>query len=91
MAKALFGLSRRALLSAAAVTAVAGGAAFSMRGGEMRRSTSDNKTLNRGNGAEPDTLDPQKTQTSYENNIVGDMFMGLMTEDAAARPASPRI
>ncbi|HSM96905.1 MAG TPA: peptide ABC transporter substrate-binding protein [Rhizomicrobium sp.] len=86
MAQTQSGFSRRALLGGGAVVAVVGGAAFSLRGGPMRRTTYDAKTFNRGNGAEPDTLDPQKTQTSYENNIVGDMFMGLMTEDAAARP-----
>ncbi|MDE2183358.1 MAG: peptide ABC transporter substrate-binding protein [Alphaproteobacteria bacterium] len=42
--------------------------------------------LNRGNGAEPDTLDPNKIQGNWENNIVCDMFLGLMTEDAAAMP-----
>ncbi len=47
-------------------------------------STADAKTLNRGNGAEPDTLDPHKAQGQWENNIIGDMFIGLMTEDSAA-------
>ena len=42
------------------------------------------KTFNRGNAAEPDTLDPHLASMSYENNIIGDMFLGLMTEDAAA-------
>ncbi|HEY2034937.1 MAG TPA: peptide ABC transporter substrate-binding protein [Rhizomicrobium sp.] len=86
MAQTRTGFSRRALLGGGAIVAVVGGAAFSLRGGPMRRTTYDAKTFNRGNGAEPDTLDPQKTQTSYENNIVGDMFMGLMTEDVAAQP-----
>jgi oligopeptide transport system substrate-binding protein len=38
--------------------------------------------LKRGNGAEPDTLDPQKATGQWENNIIGDVMMGLMTEDA---------
>jgi oligopeptide transport system substrate-binding protein len=38
--------------------------------------------LERGNGAEPDTLDPQKATGSWENNIIGDMIIGLTTEDA---------
>ena len=42
----------------------------------------DPVVLNRGNGAEPDTLDPQKATGQWENNIIGDMMMGLMTEDA---------
>src|ERR1700685_3497170 len=69
-------------------TAVFGGiAAFAFRGRSARGftlSTADNKTLNRGNGAEPDTLDPHKAQGQWEYNIIGDMFVGLMTEDSAA-------
>ncbi len=42
--------------------------------------------LHRGNGAEPDSLDPHKATGSWENNIVGDMLIGLMTDDAMARP-----
>ena len=86
MAQIRLGLSRRALMGAGATIAVVGGAAFSLGGGAMRHTTFDDKTFNRGNAAEPDTLDPQKIQTSWENNIVGDMFMGLMTEDVAGNP-----
>ena len=43
-------------------------------------------TLNRGNGGEPRSLDPQQIGGSAEANIVGDLMMGLTTEDAAARP-----
>ena len=39
--------------------------------------------LKRGNGAEPDTLDPQKMAGVWENNIISDMNEGLMTVDAA--------
>lgn len=42
--------------------------------------------LNRGNGGEPKSLDPQHIDGSWEANIVGDMLMGLTTEDAAGRP-----
>jgi len=42
--------------------------------------------LNRGNGAEPDSLDPAFAGTSMETNILGDMMVGLTTLDAAARP-----
>ena len=49
-------------------------------------STADARTLNRGNGAEPDTIDPHKASGNWENNIIGDMFIGLMTDapDAGA-------
>ena len=42
--------------------------------------------LNRGNGAEPESLDPAHAGTSMETNILGDMMVGLTTLDAAARP-----
>jgi oligopeptide transport system substrate-binding protein len=78
--------SRRAAL-AGGVAVAAGVGVFAFRGRSARGftlSSADGKTLNRGNGAEPDTLDPHKAQGQWENNIIGDMFVGLMTEDAAA-------
>lgn len=78
-------VTRRAALAAGAI-AVAGVGAFAFKrrpGRGFTLSSADAKTLNRGNGAEPDTLDPHKAQGNWENNIVGDMFMGLMTEDEA--------
>ena len=42
--------------------------------------------LNRGNGAEPDSLDPAFAGTVMETNILGDLMVGLTTLDAAARP-----
>ncbi len=42
--------------------------------------------LNRGNSAEPDTLDPAQAGTIMEANILGDLMVGLTTLDAAARP-----
>lgn len=35
---------------------------------------------------EPKSLDPHSVSGSWENIVVGDMFMGLTTEDAAAKP-----
>jgi oligopeptide transport system substrate-binding protein len=43
-------------------------------------------TLNRGNGAEPDTLDPHKYNLSVELNILNDLFEGLVTANAAGEP-----
>jgi oligopeptide transport system substrate-binding protein len=40
--------------------------------------------FNRGNSADPESLDPHKTSTVYEANILRDLFMGLTTEDAKA-------
>lgn len=79
-------LTRRAALAAGTV-ALAGAGALAFKGNSPRGftpSTADNKTLHRGNGSEPDTLDPHKAQGQWEYNIIGDMFIGLFTEDAAA-------
>lgn len=85
MAKA--SVTRRTLMGAATIAALAGGTAFALRGqGASRHVISDSKTLNRGNSAEPDSLDPHKAQGIYEASIIGDMFVGLMTEDAASDP-----
>jgi oligopeptide transport system substrate-binding protein len=78
--------TRRAALTGGAVV-LAGVGTYAFRGRSARGftlSTADAKTLSRGNGAEPDSLDPHKAQGQWENNIIGDMFVGLMTEDSAA-------
>ncbi len=43
-------------------------------------------TLHRGNAAEPLSLDPHQANGTWENNIIGDMFVGLFTENAAGEP-----
>ena len=82
------GVSRRTVLGGGSMALVAGGSALALHSTPrmQRLATADAFTLNRGNGAEPNTLDPHLSVTSWENNIIGDLFMGLMTEDAAARP-----
>ena len=42
--------------------------------------------LNRGNGGEPKSLDPHFIDGQWESNIVGDLLIGLVTEDAAGQP-----
>lgn len=66
-------MTLRGLLIGAVTAAVLGGAALAA-------------TLNRGNAQEPDTLDPHRATAQWEGNIIGDMLMGLMTEDAAGDP-----
>ena len=44
------------------------------------------KVLNRGNGAEPKGLDPHNASGDPENQILGDMFVGLYTEDVNGKP-----
>lgn len=41
--------------------------------------------LHRGNGAEPDSLDPHFAGTTAESAIIGDLLEGLTTFDAGAR------
>lgn len=47
---------------------------------------SDTVVLHRGNNAEPLSLDPHKASGTWENNIIGDMFIGLFTENVAGEP-----
>lgn len=69
-------------LMAASVLGVAacGGGGDSGEGGTVIRE------LHRGNSAEPLSLDPHKASGTWENNIIGDMFLGLFTESAAGEP-----
>jgi len=77
--------TRRALMGASAGLVAVGGAALALRGsGFGPRPHMDARTLIRGNNAEPDTLDPALYSASYEDAIIGEMFVGLMTENAAA-------
>lgn len=40
--------------------------------------------LNRGSAADPESLDPHKTSTTYEADITRDLFTGLMSQDHEA-------
>jgi oligopeptide transport system substrate-binding protein len=40
--------------------------------------------FNRGNSADPESLDPHKTSTVYEANILRDLFTGLTAQNAKA-------
>ncbi len=40
--------------------------------------------LNRGSAADPESLDPHKTATTYEADILRDLFTGLMSQDKDA-------
>jgi oligopeptide transport system substrate-binding protein len=42
--------------------------------------------MRRGIGADPKSLDPQLVEGTWANDIIGDMFIGLFTEDAASKP-----
>jgi len=43
-------------------------------------------TINIHNGGDPSSLDPHKLSGDWENRIAGDIFEGLVTDDAGAQP-----
>src|SRR3954454_2892425 len=47
-------------------------------------SASAEQIYNRGNSADPESLDPHKTSTVYEAHILRDLFEGLVMQDAKA-------
>ncbi len=51
---------------------------FVLLGGQA---VADNQVLNRGNGAEPDSLNPHLAQGLNSHNILNDVFEGLFTYD----------
>ena len=64
--------ARLAALSCAALVTWGLGSAPALAAGELRIA----------NAGEPDTLDPHHVEGTWENRIIGDMFMGLTTEAA---------
>ena len=64
--------SIRSLFLAAALTTVSYAAALA------------EVTYNRGNSADPESLDPHKTSTVYEAHVLRDLFTGLTAQDAKA-------
>ncbi|MDZ4691656.1 ABC transporter substrate-binding protein [Terricaulis sp.] len=77
--------SRRSLLTGAGgvgVAATLGGCANArIIGFDKAR-----KSLDIANSSEPLSLDPHKATGSWENNIIGNMFIGLTTENEEAEP-----
>lgn len=76
-----FWTSRRGLLAGAGGAAAALGGCASARviGFDKER-----RSLDIANGGEPLSLDPHLATGTWENNIVGNMFIGLTTENAKA-------
>src|SRR5215216_7232455 len=65
--------SLRSLLLATALVTISYSAAFA----EM--------IYNRGNSADPESLDPHKTSTVYEAHVLRDLFEGLVMQDSKAQ------
>jgi oligopeptide transport system substrate-binding protein len=65
--------------------AMAAAALFLAACGETPRSSAST-SFRRGIGANPDSIDPQQAEGTWANDVIGDMFIGLFTEDAASKP-----
>ena len=79
--------NRRIALAGGAALAATGGY-FALRGpsgNRAHRKVTDARTLLRGNAAEPETLDPTQSSGTQENEIMGDLMIGLMTHDAVCK------
>lgn len=77
-------LTRRTLMTASAGAAMTLGLAAC--GGGDADNADRARTLHIGNGAEPLSLDPHQASGTWENRIIGDMLIGLTTEDPQANP-----
>lgn len=53
---------------------------------EAQNASKSPVVLRRGNGSEPSTLDPHLAGAHWEFNILGDLFLGLTTEDVNGKP-----
>ena len=77
-------MNRRLAIAAGAGLAIAGG--FALKGKGASHARPQPGTFYFGNAAEPFTLDPTLSDSTWENYIIGDLMMGLATEDSMARP-----
>lgn len=80
-----FWTNRRALLAGVS----GAGAAASLgacANGRIIGFDKERKTLDISNQGEPLSLDPHKASGTWENNIIGNMFIGLTTEDERSEP-----
>lgn len=77
-------------LLVAGLWACGGGEPSATDAADATRRTDDLVTLRRGNGPEPDTLDPQRARTDAAFNILRDAFEGLTAvgPDGDAAPAA---
>ena len=77
--RAAAGRVRRAAFAALALLAIGGcgGGERQEQGSEAVTARVDSSVLRRGNGPEPDSLDPQRARTDAAMNILRDLFEGL--------------
>ncbi|MCU0730601.1 MAG: ABC transporter substrate-binding protein, partial [Hyphomonas sp.] len=77
--------TRRSVLTAS-VMALAALALAACGGGGAKEQPGDVPTLRRGISAKVDTLDPHKSSAQWENIVIGDMLIGLTTDDVDGKP-----
>lgn len=73
--------SRRGVLAGIGAAGATAGCSGAVIGLDVAR-----RILDIGNVAEPLSLDPHKASGQWENRIIGEMFIGLTTEDAEGQP-----
>jgi oligopeptide transport system substrate-binding protein len=73
-------LTRRGLMAACALFS-----AFTLAACGGGQPQAEN-VLRRGIAVNPNTIDPHKAQGRWENDVIGDLFVGLYTEDVDAKP-----
>jgi oligopeptide transport system substrate-binding protein len=78
-------ITRRSLTAATAAIALSLGL-VSCGGGSGGSNADKTRTLHIGNTAEPLSLDPHQASGTWENRIIGDMLIGLTTDDPQGRP-----
>lgn len=78
-------VNRRLALLGGGTAVLAGGFLIGGRGPAAHAHPAPG-TFYLGNAAEPYTLDPTLEDSTWENFIIGDLMMGLTTEDSMARP-----
>jgi oligopeptide transport system substrate-binding protein len=76
--------NRRSLAAATAAIALCFGVISCGGGGGSDADKA--RTLHIGNTSEPLSLDPHQASGTWENRIIGDMLIGLTTEDPQGRP-----
>jgi oligopeptide transport system substrate-binding protein len=77
-----------ALLAAVLLACGDGGAPESKGKGSDGQAAIDVTTLRRGNGPEPDSLDPQRARTDSSLNVIRDLFEGLTAVGGDGKPVA---